>query len=66
MDDLLDMIASDESASKISDKIKEILFSKSSERIDAFRPLISNSMFGEEEIESEVGSEVEEDDESEE
>jgi len=53
MDDLLDMIASDESASQISDKIKDILFSKSAERVDAFRPLVSSSMFGEEELETE-------------
>lgn len=45
MDDLLDMIVSDESPSNISDKIKDILFSKSSERIDSFRPAVANSMF---------------------
>jgi hypothetical protein len=45
MDDLLDMIATDESPSQISDKIKELLFAKSSEKIDGFRPLVSQSMF---------------------
>jgi hypothetical protein len=45
MDDLLDMIATDESPSQISDKIKELLFAKSSEKIDNFRPLVSQSMF---------------------
>jgi len=45
MDELLDMIISDESPSQVSDKIKEILFSKSSEKIDAFRPEVSASMF---------------------
>jgi hypothetical protein len=45
MDDLLDMIASDESPSQISDKIKELLFTKSAEKIDEFRPIIANSMF---------------------
>ena len=34
MDDLLDMITTDESPSQISDKIKEVLFAKSAERID--------------------------------
>ena len=34
MDDLLDMIAADESPSQISDKIKELLFTKSAEKID--------------------------------
>jgi hypothetical protein len=47
MEDLIDMITADESPSQISDKIKEILFSKSSERIDALRPSISQSMFDE-------------------
>jgi len=46
MDDLLDMIVSDESPSQISDKIKELLFAKSSEKIDEFRPTVANSMFG--------------------
>ena len=45
MDDLLDMIAGDQSPSQISDKIKELLFVKSAEKIDGFRPLVANSMF---------------------
>lgn len=45
MDDLLDMIAADESPSQISDKIKELLFTKSAEKIDDFRPAVANSMF---------------------
>jgi hypothetical protein len=45
MDDLLDMIVADESPSQVSDKIKELLFTKSAEKIDAFRPAVSNSMF---------------------
>lgn len=47
MEDLIDMIAADESPSQISDKIKEILFSKSAERIDELRPSVSQSMFDE-------------------
>lgn len=46
MDDLLDMIIADESPSQISDKIKDILFSKSAEKIDAFRPSVASNMFG--------------------
>ena len=34
MDDLMDMIVADESPSQISDKIKELLFAKSAERIE--------------------------------
>ena len=47
MDDLLDMIATDESPSQISDKIKELLFTKSAEKINAFKPEVAASMFGE-------------------
>jgi len=46
MDDLLNMIVSDESPSQISDKIKELLFVKSAEKIDTFRPDVALSMFG--------------------
>ena len=53
MDDLLDMITTDESPSQISDKIKEVLFAKSAERIEAQRPNISASMFDEPENEVE-------------
>jgi hypothetical protein len=53
MDDLMDMIISDESPSQISDKIKDILFSKSSEKIDAFRPTVAAGMFGDLEVEEE-------------
>jgi hypothetical protein len=53
MDDLLDMIATDESPSQISDKIKELLFTKSSEKIDGFRPTVANVMFGSQEQEEE-------------
>ena len=49
MDDLLDMIIADESPSQVSDKIKELLFTKSAEKIDGFRPLVANSMFETEE-----------------
>ena len=36
--DLMDMIISDESPSSVSDKIKDILFSKTAEKVDATRP----------------------------
>jgi len=45
MDDLLDMIIADKSPSQVSDKIKELLFAKSAERIDTVRPEIAASMF---------------------
>ena len=56
MEELIDMIASDESPSQISDKIKNILFAKSSEKIDAIRPNVASSMFAEPSAET-VGEE---------
>ena len=54
MDDLLDMIIADESPSQISDAIKDVLYAKSAERVDAFRPLVANSTFsGEDQTEVE-------------
>ena len=54
MDDLLDMIIADESPSQISDAIKDVLYAKSAERVDAFRPLVANGLFtGEDQIEIE-------------
>ncbi len=49
----MDMMVSDESPSQISDRIKEILFGKAAERIDAFRPMVANGVFGEDDIEVE-------------
>ena len=44
MDDLMDMLATDQSASEISDKIKEILYAKSAEKIDAAKPNAAASL----------------------
>ena len=58
MDDLMDMLATDQSASEISDKIKEILYTKSAEKIDAAKPDAAASLFGQEveaDIEDESG-----------
>jgi hypothetical protein len=53
MDELMDMIVSDESPSQISDKIKDILFSKAAERVDDYKPVAANSLFGNEEEDDE-------------
>lgn len=53
MDELMDMIIADESPSQISDKIKDLLFSKASEKIDDFRPTVAASMFSQQEEEEE-------------
>jgi hypothetical protein len=44
-DDLIDTIIADESPSQISDKIKDILYAKSAEKLEASRPKVANSMF---------------------
>ena len=65
MDDLLDMIVSDESPSQIADKIKEILFAKSAERVEAVRPQVSAGLFGEQDSETYEDDENDDEDEDE-
>ena len=65
----MDMMATDESPSQISDKIKDILFTKSAERVDAFKTDVANGVFGdvdvedEEELDDEIVDEVEDEEE---
>ena len=61
MEDVVDLIATDASASDISDKMKEILYAKAAERIDVARPYVANAMFGQEFEYPEVEDEVETD-----
>ena len=44
MEELMDLIAADQSASEVSDKIKEILYAKTAEKIDEYRPHVNNSV----------------------
>ena len=67
----MDMIVSDDSPSQISDRIKDILFGKAAERVDAARPLVANSLFDGNNVEDgkitlEVTDELESEEESEE
>ena len=55
--DLMDMIINDESPSQISDKMKEILFAKSAEKVETARPVVANSLFGDQEVEDEIDDE---------
>ena len=57
----MDMMVDDASSSAISDKIKEILYTKSAEKVDAVRPTVGAGLFGEEEpsAEPEVANELE-------
>tara|TARA_B100000902_G_scaffold329926_1_gene326658 strand:- start:292 stop:576 length:285 start_codon:yes stop_codon:yes gene_type:complete len=47
--ELMDMIIADESPATISDKIKDMLFAKSSDRVDNFRPDVASNTFGDDE-----------------
>ena len=56
----MDMIVADESPSDISDKIKEVLYTKAAEKVDNTRPNVALSMFDAEqetEVESETDAE---------
>ena len=46
--ELMDMIIADESPATISDKIKDMLFAKSAERVDNFKPDVAADTFGDE------------------
>ena len=60
MDELLDLIATDQSPSEVTDKIKDVLYSKASERIQSQKPDIALQMFDptSAEIDQEVSDET--------
>jgi hypothetical protein len=45
MEEIVNLIGADASASDISDRIKDVLYAKASERIDGIRPVVGASMF---------------------
>ena len=55
----MDMIGADESASQITDKIKDLLYAKSANKVDLARPVVASSLFGEPEVEVEDDDEIE-------
>jgi len=59
----MDMIGADESAAQITDKIKDLLYTKSGEKVDAFRPHVANSLFNDLEDETDEISDEEESEE---
>ena len=46
--ELMDMIIADESPATISDRIKDMLFAKSADRVDNFKPMVAADAFGDE------------------
>lgn len=49
MEELIDLIATDESPSKISDNIKDLLFAKAAEKINSVKPEVAMSLFNSQE-----------------
>lgn len=45
MENIIDLIATDSSASDISDAIKTAIYSKAAEKINAIRPEVASSLF---------------------
>ena len=58
LDKLMDLLATDGTASDVSDEIKNILFTRSAEKIDAMRPEVAATMFAQQ-AEPEVETEEE-------
>ena len=65
MDELMDLLVKDESPNQISDKIKDLLYAKTAEKVTAVRPQVVSNLFDdeseveEEPVETEVETEVE-------
>ena len=74
----MDMIAADDSASQVSDKIKDLLYAKSASKVDEYRPAVASGVFNSDngptqpevdaalEVETEVETEVEPEEQDEE
>jgi len=59
MADIIDLIAQDSKASDVSSEIKDNLYAKAAEKIEALRGAVSNTMFDEPQIEDDVEDEIE-------
>ena len=64
--EIIDAIIDDRSASEVSDAIKDVLFAKSSGRIDDMRGNVASSLFGEPDQEEEEEEEYDSEEEYEE
>ena len=57
--ELMDMIIADKSPSAISDRIKDMLFAKSAEKVDSYRPEVAkNSFNAHDEVDAEPEAEM--------
>ena len=59
MDELMDMMTQDGSPSGISDKIKDMLYAKSADKIGAHKDSVAASLFGSQEDEEQLQKDVE-------
>ena len=59
MPNILDLIAQDSKASEISSEIKDSLYAKAAEKIEALRSGVSKVMFDEPQVENETETETE-------
>lgn len=50
MEELIDLIASDGSATDVSDRIKQLLYAKAADRVDNARPEVAAVMFGDDDF----------------
>ncbi len=66
MDDVVDLIATNAAASEVSDRIKDHLYAKSAEKLDAIKPSVANSFFGGQAPENAIVADAEEAEEAEE
>ncbi len=57
MEEIVNLVGSDSSASDISDRIKDVLYAKAAERINTIRPTVGASMFDEPEESKEESEE---------
>ena len=57
MEEIIDLIATDSAASDITTKIKDVLFTKSANKIESQKSAVANAMFAEPELEDEVETE---------
>ena len=68
MEDIIDLIATDQKASDVTDRIKDMLYTKAANRVDELKPEISAAMFNpspdQPEVEQEVSDEPTEQEET--
>jgi len=56
----MDLLVTDDSPSQISDKIKDMLYSKSADKIAGIRPDVASQLFdNEDEVDTEIEAEAE-------